>query len=672
MIFELIYTSVPKGLKPGSSGYTTVACTEGMPAKYVSLCESLSGYIHLYADLNDPNYRLNPVAYSHYKFSVNNEKISVLSRVSSSGADYSGRANKIAHHIVVLQDEQHLIGPAALMNQPGLFVDEWNREPQILPKGRIAFPENEIKSYFAEEWENVLGDAGAAGVLAQKILDNDKTPAFILFEPGTNLLQLIIEAMDLLPLEQQWATTFNTYFDPTIKPIDSECIVRCCVRNSKHLNSFPDALVMDLPQKKMIGKIPKDAEIYECARTGNPPSWLRPKKDTDTETFIEGLWESDQRSPSPRRASPISQKHPTSIIEPPTKKKSDFEFYLWSAVIILLFLIFIYFPIKNWLAPESNKNQPNENGQIDSTQNEEKPVNSGENETLMQYAPPPMNTGQVNTAPQRNEMKVTILYAEKKNDNDENIKSNEVIIDRRIEFTQVKQVFLYDNERIIAANIEERPSGGGNQHLISTGESKSSKSRIWVINGKTHISLMDPFFAIFIKISDDGPFLIWIKPIKIKFENSTIEEITTVKKFIKVLHDHKILKAEAYNENSELEKQDLGNQTWDQLYENLKKIYDSVTCEIIQELNQEINGYCRNREPENKELCQYVNGIEEIKSEDKNKDLSKTIQKIKYLKIDNDDIKSLINKFENRRIYCELFPRHEQREISMQLTEIIK
>jgi len=47
MAYELIYTSVPRGLKPGSRGFSTVAFTEGMPANYVQTCEGLSGYTHV-------------------------------------------------------------------------------------------------------------------------------------------------------------------------------------------------------------------------------------------------------------------------------------------------------------------------------------------------------------------------------------------------------------------------------------------------------------------------------------------------------------------------------------------------------------------------------------------------------------------------------------------------
>ena len=41
---ELFYTSAPRGLRPGSSGFCTVSMTSGMPPTLISRLESLSSY----------------------------------------------------------------------------------------------------------------------------------------------------------------------------------------------------------------------------------------------------------------------------------------------------------------------------------------------------------------------------------------------------------------------------------------------------------------------------------------------------------------------------------------------------------------------------------------------------------------------------------------------------
>ena len=46
---ELIYTSAPRGLRPGSRGFCTVMRTEGLPEPVVNRLEALSGYRHAFA-----------------------------------------------------------------------------------------------------------------------------------------------------------------------------------------------------------------------------------------------------------------------------------------------------------------------------------------------------------------------------------------------------------------------------------------------------------------------------------------------------------------------------------------------------------------------------------------------------------------------------------------------
>ena len=61
MTQELIYTSAPRGLKPGSHGFCTVAVTQGMPPNLAERLEALSGYRHVYPP-QDPQAELNPIA----------------------------------------------------------------------------------------------------------------------------------------------------------------------------------------------------------------------------------------------------------------------------------------------------------------------------------------------------------------------------------------------------------------------------------------------------------------------------------------------------------------------------------------------------------------------------------------------------------------------------------
>jgi len=127
MSTELVYTSAPRGLKPNSSGFCTVAASAGMSRRARMKLEMLSGY-ELHFSLSDPKASLNPVNYAHTRVDLDGEMRSVLSRIAFAGAGYSGRSNKIAHHFLLDRHEQLPIGPAAMMLQmekEGRFRSAW-------------------------------------------------------------------------------------------------------------------------------------------------------------------------------------------------------------------------------------------------------------------------------------------------------------------------------------------------------------------------------------------------------------------------------------------------------------------------------------------------------------------------------------------------------------------
>src|SRR4051794_1145797 len=104
MTMELLSTSVPAGLEPGSSGYCTVAMTRGIPRPLVQQLETLSAYRPLFLP-GDARASKNPDAVSHLRISVGGKTSSLVSRVCFAGADYTGRSNRFAPHVVLDQTD---------------------------------------------------------------------------------------------------------------------------------------------------------------------------------------------------------------------------------------------------------------------------------------------------------------------------------------------------------------------------------------------------------------------------------------------------------------------------------------------------------------------------------------------------------------------------------------
>lgn len=268
MTEELLYTSAPRGLKPGSSGFCTVVSTQGMSAPLAQALEALSGYRHLYQPGED-RAALNPVAFSHLRLQAGGKTYSVVSRVADYGLDYSQRSNKLAHHVVVEVPERPPAGPAWLMSQNGFLQDAWDGKLRVLPEGRTV-PQGDVGPARCLTWQQVLGDAGWAGVLAEAFLEDPERLAILRFAPGQPILPLLAEAIALLPPERRWDVTFSTYF--TALPKSATCQWRCVVEGSPEANDsrrFVRALQLDLTRK--AGQA-AGGSLVETARTGRASS----------------------------------------------------------------------------------------------------------------------------------------------------------------------------------------------------------------------------------------------------------------------------------------------------------------------------------------------------------------------------------------------------------------
>lgn len=275
MIQELIYTSVPSGLDPSKSGFTIAAATAGMSRPLSSALERLSGYTFAF-NLSDPRADQNPPNFMHVHLQASQQTFSVLSRVGFAGSDYSGRANKIAHHFLVPPDQRTANGPAralASLQQTALMTSYDQPAESLDPRSASILQQHCEPD---TSWLDALGgDRGHAGLLARSFANDSRTPALVVFQPGMNILGLFAAALDVLGPEKRWDVTFSTYFDGSL-PASVHCHWRGILAGSSQmslLSRYPKAAVIDLTQPPAA--LPDDPYI-QAARSqqpiGNSPS----------------------------------------------------------------------------------------------------------------------------------------------------------------------------------------------------------------------------------------------------------------------------------------------------------------------------------------------------------------------------------------------------------------
>ena len=286
MIEELVFTSAKRGLQIGKSGFCTVASTPGMAANLARLLESLSGYRHLHPP-GSAEAKKNPVIYSHLKAVVGGRSVNVLSQIRDAGFDYSNRSNKLAHHLAIRDTKAQSLGPANVLTNPTHFISSWNQDPTKLDPRALSGENCQPKP--CATWQSVTGDAGWAGDLIEAV--QKRRQAYLIVNESTPSIQLIQEALALLPVQKQWGVTFSTFF--TKLPPKIECNIRCVLSGSPEVaiaRRSQSNYVLDLtkrcgPATSRLADIARQGKLIgestrPCLSPGNSELALEPKLTT--------------------------------------------------------------------------------------------------------------------------------------------------------------------------------------------------------------------------------------------------------------------------------------------------------------------------------------------------------------------------------------------------------
>lgn len=299
MAQEIIYTSAQKGLKQGSRGFCTVVSTAGMAANMAERLESMSGYRHAFP-LNDPKAALNPVNYAHVTTRMAGQKLNVISRVADAGQDYSGRTNKLAHHIVIDDVASLTAGPARLLADSTVVTTAWDGKLATRPPRNILGPEIP-ETVQLSVWKSVTGDGGWCGYVAEQLMSS-RAPLNVIFPPGTDTLALVCEVLDMVPIPQRWGITFSTYF--TRLQAGTECQLRFVLDGTNEAASLRNdarAIKVDLASTLAAAT---GGPLVEQARAGELefrqtviPAAVRPSRHKAvSDDELEGLLDSENEA----------------------------------------------------------------------------------------------------------------------------------------------------------------------------------------------------------------------------------------------------------------------------------------------------------------------------------------------------------------------------------------
>jgi hypothetical protein len=225
MAWQLIYTSAPRTLTAGQSGYGTVARHAEMREALVQRLEQLSYYSQGQSTTDGSG--LNPIIFAYRVLDVRGSKYHVLSRIQDAGLDFTKRTNHLAHHLVFEPQElDTLPSPTLIFLRWDRWCGEWREEPRWLSEndwGNLP----RLPRYapgVASQWQEIAGDAGAAASLLES---PHASGCYLACDPGTEkrLASLWGETLRLLDPEGRfpsrcWQHTFTTCLQSEDQPLD--------------------------------------------------------------------------------------------------------------------------------------------------------------------------------------------------------------------------------------------------------------------------------------------------------------------------------------------------------------------------------------------------------------------------------------------------------------------
>lgn len=208
MAWQLIYTSAPRLLEAGRTGFGTVARHRAVSALVASAVERISQFARL-SGLDSRR-----VIYSHRIVTVGASQFHILSCIRDAGSDYTGRTNHLAHHLIAESREvAALIGqgpsPADVLLQMN-WAQSWTSAPRFFDPSE----EVPLAGFSAEAqgstWEMITGRNDFAWLPLDPRM---KRGCYLLTPVGADARELFHDSLTCLPAES-WATTFTTSLEP--------------------------------------------------------------------------------------------------------------------------------------------------------------------------------------------------------------------------------------------------------------------------------------------------------------------------------------------------------------------------------------------------------------------------------------------------------------------------
>jgi hypothetical protein len=290
MAFQLVYTSAAKLLSAGQSGFGTVARSKSITPLLVSAIERVSQF----ASIRGLDSRR--IIHVHRRITAGSNRFHVLTRIVDAGADYSGRTNHIAHHLVISQEEAARTAargttPADVLRQFP-WLARWEGNARFFEATEDVALESfrpDGLNASRQSWASATGTAAHSRLLSW---EGAPRTGVLIVPDAVDRLALLAEALvEFGP--QSWSRSFTTSLETTDELSELEWIVttpaafaeiepRCGSRplldltNPASLPTPPAPVIAPPPQAAIV-----EPQTYRDT-IARPPATATPERQPET------------------------------------------------------------------------------------------------------------------------------------------------------------------------------------------------------------------------------------------------------------------------------------------------------------------------------------------------------------------------------------------------------
>ena len=190
-MLELIHTSAPRGILDDRAGYTTVACSEGMPAELTAAL--VRGSTATTQRIAQDAQAEDHAVYRIWSVPYPKSSAVAITRIVPVAADYTGRPARLAHHVILVGAEVKLDALCAILLDQTAFRDTWTDpptylEPRTIGPGPLTA---EIQASLDALAELTDHSSPWADYLAGQAEEQKPVPCTVLVPQATRMRQLL-------------------------------------------------------------------------------------------------------------------------------------------------------------------------------------------------------------------------------------------------------------------------------------------------------------------------------------------------------------------------------------------------------------------------------------------------------------------------------------------------